>query len=406
MARILILALLAAALLAPSAGAEGLSETQRLLDRQMRQAGPAAGAYVVDLDTGATLFEEDAGVPRVPASVTKLYTTATALQRFGADGTLETAAAAAAAPDVLGTIAGDVYLRGGGDPAFDHAAAGRLADALIAETGLTEVAGRVIGDERAFDTLRGGPESGWATSPWVGPLSALSFEQGRTGRRRPKWQANPPLFAAQAFERALRRRGVSVLRRARAGATPPGAATLGLLPSPPVATLIARTNAPSDNFYAETLLKALGARFGGGGTTAAGVRVVKATVRGLGASPRVVDGSGLSSANRTSPRQVVRLLTAMDRSDSAAFFADSLAVAGRTGTLFDRMRRTAARDRCIGKTGTLYSVSALAGYCDTRGGARVAFAFIMNGVSTTWARRLQDRMTAALARYEPASILP
>jgi D-alanyl-D-alanine carboxypeptidase/D-alanyl-D-alanine-endopeptidase (penicillin-binding protein 4) len=401
MARIVLIALLALAALAPAAGAEDLSATQRVLDRAMRQAGGASGAYVMDLDSEATLFEEDADVPRVPASVEKLYTTATALLRFGPDASLQTTVLAGLAPDETGVLAGDLYLKGGGDPAFDRAAAGRLADALIAETGVAEVDGRVIGDESAFDALRGGPESGYSTSVWVGPLSALSFNQGRTGRRRPQFQASPALFAAQAFEQALKSRGVRVRRRARAGVAPAGAAVIGELPSPPLASLIALTNAPSDNFFAETLLKAVGARFGAGGSTAAGVRVVRATVRDLGARPRVVDGSGLSYANRTSPRHVVRLLSAMDRSDAAAFFAGSLAVAGRTGTLFDRMRRTAARDRCVGKTGTLLTVSALAGYCDTRGGARVAYAFLMNGISPAWARRLQDRMTSALARYEP-----
>jgi len=399
MARILLLALLALAALAPAAGAEGLPATQRLLDAQMRQAG-AAGAYVVDVDSGETLYEEDADVTRVPASVEKLYTTATALLRFGPDSTLQTTVLADVAPDDAGVMAGDLYLRGGGDPAFDSAAADRLAGSLVS-LGLVEVEGRVIGDESEFDGLRGGPESGFHTSQWVGPLSALSINQGRTGRRRPRFQAIPALFAAQVFERALRRHGVSVARRARTGVAPPGAAVIGAAFSPPVSTLVARTNAPSDNFYAETLLKALGARFGRAGSTAAGVRVVRSTVRELGARPRVVDGSGLSTGNRTSPRQVVRLLTAMDRSDAGVLFADSLAVAGRTGTLFDRMRRTAARDRCAGKTGTLYSVSALAGYCDTRGGARVAFAFLMNGTSPSRARRLQDRMTTVLARYEP-----
>ena len=65
------------------------------------------------------------------------------------------------------------------------------------------------------------------------------------------------------------------------------------------------------------------------------------------------------------------------------------------------MRRTAARDRCQGKTGTLHDVSALAGYCQTTAGARVAFAILMNGVNPYGARRLQDRMVAALARYSP-----
>ena len=64
------------------------------------------------------------------------------------------------------------------------------------------------------------------------------------------------------------------------------------------------------------------------------------------------------------------------------------------------MRGTAARDACRAKTGTLSNVSALAGYCDTRAGGRVAFAFLMNTCIRWTRRRLQDRMTAALARYD------
>ena len=83
-----------------------------------------------------------------------------------------------------------------------------------------------------------------------------------------------------------------------------------------------------------------------------------------------------------------------------ASFTGSLPVAGRSGTLAYRMRGTSAQDRCRAKTGTLRDVSALAGYCASRG-ANVAFAFLMNYVSPYNARILQDRMTAALARYRP-----
>jgi D-alanyl-D-alanine carboxypeptidase len=48
-------------------------------------------------------------------------------------------------------------------------------------------------------------------------------------------------------------------------------------------------------------------------------------------------------------------------------------------------------------------VSALAGYCEGAAGGHVAFAFLMNGVNVSWAHVLQDRMTAALARYAPAA---
>jgi D-alanyl-D-alanine carboxypeptidase/D-alanyl-D-alanine-endopeptidase (penicillin-binding protein 4) len=82
-----------------------------------------------------------------------------------------------------------------------------------------------------------------------------------------------------------------------------------------------------------------------------------------------------------------------------ALFA-ALPVAGRNGTLYNRMRGTAAQDRCHAKTGTLSNVSALAGYCQAQGGELVAFAFLMNRVSVSGARDLQDRMTAAIARYD------
>jgi D-alanyl-D-alanine carboxypeptidase/D-alanyl-D-alanine-endopeptidase (penicillin-binding protein 4) len=161
-------------------------------------------------------------------------------------------------------------------------------------------------------------------------------------------------------------------------------------------------NVPSNNFVAETLLKDLGARYGAAGTTAQGVAVVRATLSELGIRPRMVDGSGLSRANRTTPRDVVRLLMEIIGTVEYPGFRESLAVAGRTGTLHDRMRRSPARDRCRGKTGTLNWVSALAGYCQTRGGRTLAYAFLMNGVNVYGARRLQDRMLTALATYDAA----
>jgi D-alanyl-D-alanine carboxypeptidase/D-alanyl-D-alanine-endopeptidase (penicillin-binding protein 4) len=220
-----------------------------------------------------------------------------------------------------------------------------------------------------------------------------------TGRPSPYFQRHPARFAAAAFTRALRRAGVRVRRGARAGATPAGATPLLSWVSPPMATLVARTNTPSDNYMAEELLKAIGARFGVAGTTAAGATVVEATVQRLHAWPRMVDGSGLSRRDRVSPRSVVRLLMAMDSSPLAGPFESSLPIAGYTGTLSDRMRTTVARGRCHAKTGTLSDVSALAGICDTMRGRRVAFALLMNHTDVYWAHVRQDRMAAILARY-------
>ena len=157
-------------------------------------------------------------------------------------------------------------------------------------------------------------------------------------------------------------------------------------------------NQPSDNFMAEMLVKVLGSQFGGAGSTAAGTRVIREELSELEIEPSVVDGSGLSRGDRTSPRDVVTLL---GEHGADAAFTGSLAVAGRTGTIASRMRGTPAQDRCRAKTGTLHDVSALAGYCTTAGGNQVAFAFLMNYVSPWNARVLQDRMAVALAKYRP-----
>jgi serine-type D-Ala-D-Ala carboxypeptidase/endopeptidase (penicillin-binding protein 4) len=259
----------------------------------------------------------------------------------------------------------------------------------------------VIGDESAFDAFRGVPASGYRLTGEVGPLSALSFNHGRTGKSAPYYQASPARFAAQAFEKALEDEGVKITGSARAGLTPTGMTPLSEWASPPVSAIVRLMNQPSDNYMAETLIKGLGAQFGEGGTTTAGGAVIREAVRPFGITPKVVDGSGLSRDDRTTPRQVVHLLKGMDESEAGVAFDESLAVIGRNGTVYNRMRGTAAQDRCHAKTGTLRDVSALAGYCTTTGGRQVAFAFLMNYVSPWSARVLQDRMAVALAKYRP-----
>jgi serine-type D-Ala-D-Ala carboxypeptidase/endopeptidase (penicillin-binding protein 4) len=397
---LIVALLLAAALLPATVLAGGPAATRGALAAQLRFAGGGSGAVAMDLDSGRTIYASRPDTPRTPASVEKLYTTSTALTLYGPEGHLETRALGDVGVDPGGVLIGNLYLRGGGDPYFADRQAAELADRLVLDTGLREITGRVIGDESAFDSLRGPPSAGYRTSNWVGPLSALTFNRGRSGSR-PYWQKRPPLYAARAFERALERRHVVIGGAARTGRAQAGALPLAEQRSATMAEIARLTNRPSDNFNAETLIKALGEKFGAGGTTRAGAAVVRRTMTGFGLRPRVADGSGLSRSNRTTPRQVVRLLQHMARDDAGPAFETSLAIAGRNGTLEHRMRRSVARDRCHAKTGTLNHVSALAGYCQTTAGARVAFAFLMNGVNVYAAHTLQDRMASVLARYSP-----
>jgi serine-type D-Ala-D-Ala carboxypeptidase/endopeptidase (penicillin-binding protein 4) len=394
MARIVFLAALLAALLAPAAQAGGPAATARALERQMDRAGAASGAYVVDLDSGRRLYSRAPDVARIPASVNKLYATAAALQIYGAEGQLSTEVLGSTAIDE-GVLEGNLYLRGGGDPSFGSAEARGLAR-VLAGSGLTHVTGRVIGDESNFDSLRGGPASRYATSSWVGPLSGLPFNHGLTIGRRPKFQSHPARYAAERFDRELERAGVSVRRAARADTTPADAVLLGEWASPRMSVLVKQTNRPSDNYMAEILLKGLG----DDGTTAGGAEVASREAADFDALPTIVDGSGLSRGNRTTPRDVVELLAGLDETEVAEPMRISLSIAGRVGTLSRRMRGTAAEGRCRAKTGTLNGVSNLAGYCVSSSGGRTAFAFLMSG-SVWTAHPIQDRMAAVLARYQP-----
>ena len=96
---------------------------------------------------------------------------------------------------------------------------------------------------------------------------------------------------------------------------------------------------------------------------------------------------------------MVELLAGMDGARLADPLRDSLAVAGRSGTLSERMRGTAAQGRCRAKTGTLIGVSNLAGYCTSRAGR--ADRVRVPDVRAAWtAHPLQDRMAAYLARHD------
>jgi D-alanyl-D-alanine carboxypeptidase/D-alanyl-D-alanine-endopeptidase (penicillin-binding protein 4) len=364
------------------------------LTQEMRHAGAFSGAYVRDLDSKQVLFASKPDVARPPASVEKLYTTSTALLRFGPDTTFATTVAGSGFLDPDGVWRGNVYLRGGGDPTLDGADLKDLAGQLAAD-GVIRVDGSVLGDESRFDALRGSYDSGGAyDSDMGGVLSALSYNRGFAKDGKPAAQA------ARQFAKTLRSSGIRVDGRSGTGIAPSTVEELGSVASPPVRDLIRLTNVPSDNFYAETLVKDLGATFGESGTTATGVGVIRSQLASFGLHPAIVDGSGLSRADRTTPRQVVRLLQIMHDQEVAGTFEGSLAVAGRTGTISKRMRGTPAQDRCRAKTGTLIGVSALAGICQAAGGHTIAFAMLMTRASVAKAHRVQDHIAAQIARYD------
>lgn len=384
-------------------------------------ASPTETCLAVDV-AGRSLFASNPSTPLVPASNQKIVTAQLALDVLGPDHRYRTDVGGTLGAD--GTVAGDLYLVGGGDPVLrtrayadylgDQAGAGTsiedLADAVVAR-GVRRVSGSVVGDESRYDGERlvpGWPER-YLDQHQLGPLSALEVNQSFTffpdtyseeGLADLENAGDPPKFAAATFTELLEARGVEVDGGPKAGVRPDGTAVIASVTSPPLTAIVHQMLNRSDNQIAELLVKEAGAVEGDGGSTRAGLAVFAAAFDRLGLpSAGVVmhDGSGLGYDNRLTCALLSALLT---RSGDDSAIADGLAVAGQRGTLRDRFEDPATNGRIRAKTGTLNDVSSLSGFADPTGAPPLVFAYIANGAPVTpGLLDIQEDLGRALVDY-------
>ena len=143
------------------------------------------GAIVVSLTRGDTLFAQNADAMMQPASTMKMYTSAVALDKFGPDFTFRTPALRDGQLGADGTLTGNLYLRGVGDPSLssrfwhDEQPMEALAKE-IAAAGVKHVRGDIVGDASAFDDKL--VPDGWKTSylgaSYAARVSALQLNEG------------------------------------------------------------------------------------------------------------------------------------------------------------------------------------------------------------------------------------
>jgi D-alanyl-D-alanine carboxypeptidase/D-alanyl-D-alanine-endopeptidase (penicillin-binding protein 4) len=404
------LALLAALAAGPAVAAS--AACNQMKGYLAQGTGSGGGLVVIDAETGRVVCAAAARTPRPLASNMKLFTTSTVLAKLEPTTRIPTKVFEQGQIDREGVLHGNLYLQGGGDPTlgtpsfYDSYLAGLGTDIFeltpqIHAAGITSVTGRLYADATIFDNLRGVADSGYATSPYVGPLSGLAFNSGFAGQTSSSgFAADPARLAATDLVQNMRAAGISVPAPVALGATPPEADRVAIVQSPTLSQIVNTTDVYSDNFFAETLNKLLGARLGGAGTTAAGAAVVSAFARSLGSGVHAVDGSGLTRSNRASPLQVATLLKGIREIGIGEEFFEDLAVAGKEGTVAGRMRGTPAYGRCRVKTGTLTGVSNLSGLCANESGKTMIFSILMGRVpSTTQAHIDQDRIAGLVASY-------
>ena len=199
------------------------------------------------------MFEANAGRSLAPASAEKLAVSLAALRLLGPGYRFRTEVVGDGV--LAGRVwRGNLYLVGYGDPTLAERDL-RLLAREVAGWGIRRVTGRVVGDERHFDSRRDAP--GWKSS-FLGlesaPLSALSVDdvdvRGANGSA---------AAAARAFTDALERRGVAVGGRPTTGRAPANGLPLAQDLSEPLTEIVRTMNRDSDNFVSEMVLKELGA---------------------------------------------------------------------------------------------------------------------------------------------------
>jgi D-alanyl-D-alanine carboxypeptidase/D-alanyl-D-alanine-endopeptidase (penicillin-binding protein 4) len=361
-----------------------------------RAAGAAAetGYVVLDVDSGRELAAAEADRPFIPASVAKLPTALTVLNRLGGDhryrtrllghGTIED-----------GVLHGDLILAGGGDPLLDHPALQDMAAALKAR-GVRRVAGRFLYDASALPHIpvlnprqppdasynpgidglsldhnrflvdwRGGRPSG-AEMPLDPP--PVSLPAAHTGRA---WLPvrDPGAFAARAFAWAAAEIGI-VLPPPEPGRAGAGALPLVVHDSPLLRDILRAVLIYSNNVAMEIL--ALGAT-GAATPEDAGNAVIAAMERsipGLSTTGLVLPNtSGLDDRARMTPRQCALIARqAARRADVRPLLPPLL-----TDPFATHDRRQPSPSPLRAKTGTLAYARALAGVIATRSGRDLAF---------------------------------
>jgi D-alanyl-D-alanine carboxypeptidase/D-alanyl-D-alanine-endopeptidase (penicillin-binding protein 4) len=364
----------------------------------------------------------------VPASTLKVLTAAAALEVLGGEHRFVTAAAAGAEIGADGTLRGDLVLVGGGDPvlstpeyeAFLRASPGRrddpvtplagLADALVAR-GLRRVDGSVLGDDSRHETLRYLPvwEADYRDQGAIGYLSALTVDDANADFPDHAPAEDAATHAAGELARLLEARGVEIAGDAGRTGGAPDRIELARVESAPLTDIAAALIRSSDNQTAELLVRELGVATADVGSTAAGLVAEVTALEQLGIpldGAHVVDGSGLSRQNRVSCRTLLAGI-ALGTRDGFEALRSGLAVAGRTGTLAERMTEAPTVDRVHAKTGTLDGVTGLIGVVD--GEHPLSYAMLAEGEFTEdGGEAIQDQIARTMASYPelPDDVVP
>jgi D-alanyl-D-alanine carboxypeptidase/D-alanyl-D-alanine-endopeptidase (penicillin-binding protein 4) len=389
------------------------------------------GFVVYDPKTKKVISSYNENTPLVPASTTKLLTTETALNLLGENYRWMTQLEYSGTIDENGTLNGNLYVVGSGDPSLGTNKAGAwsyrdiISDFMggLSREGIRKINGDIIIQTALFKgNITRLPENVvWlennnyylpvGTTREIDPANEkLIVKKSGSVSDKKYFYVSPyanqmvyaekysgdgilttklpdaPAYLANSFRTTLVKSGIGVTGKVTpkmTDAAPESRKLVAAYKSPTLGDIIFYTNQHSDNSLAEALLKTVGFQKMGDQTSESGRIVVTNHLKdesfdmiGL----NYMDGSGLSRSNNITPISQVKFLTSLMEEKYYKTYFTSLPVGGQSGTL-KRMFIGTGNGQVFAKTGTLNKVKALAGYLKTNSGKTLVFSLMVNNYS-------------------------
>lgn len=377
-----------------------VSELNESIDAIVNTVDCTISVQVVSADKYDLIYEHNSQSKMIPASITKLVTSAVAFDMLGINYDFKTIVYTDDNDITDGIVNGNIYLKGYGDPDFNSLDITKIAEQITGRY-IREITGNIVCDESFLDDehfglanyYQGDTKQGYW--PYV---SGLNFNKN-------PGNIDPASMAGTALMDELVAGNVKIDGIVVSGITPSASKEIASV-SRSIFDVIAHMNKESDNHSAITVFKVIGAKYSTPpGSISKGEAAVVDFLTSIGNQRNnfeIIEGSGLSRFNIVNSDLYIRLLKYMyDDTKSFDYFYSSLAIAGKDGTLRNRMVGTEAEKNVHAKTGTLNSVSALSGYAVTRESELLIFYIVMNGFGggSNGVRYKQDQICELLCQF-------
>ena len=388
------------------------------------------GFVVYDTQKKQVITEYNSDTPLIPASTTKLLSTDASMALLGGKFRWITQLEYSGEISPEGTLNGDLFIIGSGDPSIGSGKAGAASTASIAadyldkikSAGIKKIIGNIIVETAVYQDVRlelpekivwiehnnyylpvGNTSSVDPKSEKVAVKAKSIFDTSKryfyqspfTHRMAftEKFDANSlvttipaaPALLGNTLITKLIASKIPISGKVLTRVTDPNPEPrefLAKYSSPTMVDIIYYTNQHSDNALAEALLKTVGFYKTGNVSLESGRETIvrhlqdkKYDFEGL----TLIDGSGLSRGNKVKPISQVKFLAAVMKEKYYDDFLTSLPIAGETGTLRRMFKTSDNHGQIFAKTGTLNGVKCLAGYIKTKSGKILTFSLLING---------------------------